>query len=111
VRSEDYAEKLDCCGGPLLPNHPETSLAKTGQKLQAVSEQGFDGMVLACPWCQKMFDSKQTKAAESVGSRAHVPVLYLTQLMGLAFGIDDAKLGLNLNLSPVDDLGLKGEVE
>ncbi|HHD16735.1 MAG TPA: hypothetical protein ENK47_08505 [Euryarchaeota archaeon] len=111
VRSEDYAEKLDCCGGPLLPNHPETSLAKTGQKLHAVSEQGFDGMVLACPWCQKMFDSKQTKAAESVGSRAHVPVLYLTQLMGLAFGIDDAKLGLNLNLSPVDDLGLKGEVE
>lgn len=110
ARSEDYAEKLDCCGGPLLPVHPETSLTKTGQKLKSIQEQGFSGMALACPWCHKMYDSKQKKAGETVGAKLDVPVLYLTQLLGLAFGIDKDKLGLDLNLSPVDKILDGGEV-
>ncbi|MEA3559941.1 MAG: CoB--CoM heterodisulfide reductase iron-sulfur subunit B family protein [Candidatus Thermoplasmatota archaeon] len=104
IRSDDYPEKLDCCGGPLLPVHPETSLTKTGQKLKAIQEQEFDGMVLACPWCHKMYDSKQKKAGETVGAKLNVPVLYLTQLVGLAFGMGQEELGLELNLSPVDEL-------
>lgn len=108
--SEDYAEKLDCCGGPLLPVHPETSLTKTGQKLQAIQEQGFDGMSLACPWCHKMYDSKQKKSGETVGAKLEVPVLYLTQILGLAFGIDKGELGLELNLSPVEKITEEKEV-
>lgn len=104
VRSNDYAEKLDCCGGPVLPVHPDTAVTKTGQKLKAVQEQGFDGMVLACPWCHKMYDSKQKKAGETVGAKLEVPVVYLTQLMGLAFGIPPGELGLDLNQSPVERL-------
>jgi heterodisulfide reductase subunit B len=102
VRSDDYAEKLDCCGGPLLPVHPETSLTKTGQKLAAIQDQGFDGMVLACPWCHKMYDSKQKKAGETVGAKLEVPVIYLSQILGLAFGMDPTELGLDLNQSPID---------
>ncbi|MFO8051209.1 MAG: CoB--CoM heterodisulfide reductase iron-sulfur subunit B family protein [Thermoplasmatota archaeon] len=108
-KSDDYAEKLDCCGGPLLPVHPETSLTKTGQKLKAVQEQGFDGMVLACPWCHKMFDSRQKKAGETVGAKLSVPVFYLTQVLGLAMGKGPEELGMELNLSPID--GILEEVE
>ncbi|KAA0007562.1 MAG: hypothetical protein FE035_01535 [Thermoplasmata archaeon] len=100
----DYAEKLDCCGGLLLVNLPESALTKTGQKLQAVEEHGFDGLVTVCPWCQRMFDSRQKKAGETVAAKLEVPVFYLTQLLGLAFGLDERKLGLDLNLSPVDKL-------
>jgi len=103
-RSDHYPEKLDCCGGPLLPNHPDTAVTKTGEKLKAVQERGFDGMVLACPWCQKMFDSKQKKGGEVVGAQLNVPVVYLTQLLGIAMGIEPTKLGLDLNQSPVDKL-------
>lgn len=111
VKTGEYAEKLDCCGGPLLVNLPETSLAKTGQKIQAIFEQGFDGMALACPWCHKMFDSKQKKACDTVGSKARVPVFYITQLLGMAMGIEDKKSGLELNLSPVDSLRKREVVE
>jgi heterodisulfide reductase subunit B len=104
ARSDHYAEKLDCCGGPLLPVHPETALTKTGQKLAAIQEQGFSGMTLACPWCHKMYDSRQKKAGETVGAKLDVPVLYLTQLIGLAFGLEEGKLGLELNLSPVNKI-------
>jgi len=112
AKADYYPEKLDCCGGPLLPVHPETALTKTGQKLKAIQDQGFSGMALACPWCHKMYDSKQKKAGDTVGAKLNVPVLYLTQLLGLAFGLEEDKLALDLNLSPVEKvLGGKEEVK
>jgi len=101
-----YPQKLDCCGAPLLANLPDSALTKTGQKLQAIQEQGIQAMVDVCPWCHKMFDSRQTKAGEIVAAKLDVPVLYLTQLLGIALGIPKEKLGLDLNLSPIDKLNL-----
>ncbi len=106
----EYPSKLDCCGAPLLANLPESALAKTGQKLQAIQEQGIQGMVDVCPWCHKMFDGRQTKAGETIAAKLDVPVFYLTQLLGIALGISGHKLGLELNLSPVEKLGL-GDVK
>ncbi len=102
-------QKLDCCGAPLLTNLPESALTKTGQKLQAIQEQGIHGMVDVCPWCHKMFDNRQTKAGETVAAKLAVPVLYLPQLIGLAFGLSPDALGLDLNLSPVEKLQQKEE--
>ncbi len=102
----DYPEKLDCCGAMLSANLPESALTKTGQKLQKVQEQGFDVFIDVCPWCHRMFDSKQVKAGETVAAKLEMPVVYLTQLLGLALGVKKEKLGLELNLSPVDKLKL-----
>ncbi len=104
----DYAEKLDCCGAMIQANLPDSALTKTGQKLVAVKEQGFDVFVDVCPWCHRMFDSKQIKAGEIVATKLDVPVVYLTQLIGLAFGIDKKKLGMDLNLSPVNKVKIGG---
>jgi heterodisulfide reductase subunit B len=102
-----YPEKLDCCGAPIDANLPESALTKTGQKLQAVKDQGFKGFVDVCPWCHKMFDARQKKAGETVATKLDIPVLYLTQILGLAFGIKKEKLGLQLNNSPVDKIILE----
>jgi heterodisulfide reductase subunit B len=51
-----------------------------------------------------MFDSKQEEASATVGVRLNLPVVYYTQLLGLALGIGQDKLGLYLNQSPVDQL-------
>ncbi len=102
-----YPEKLDCCGAPIDANLPESALTKTGQKLQAIQDHGFDALVDVCPWCHKMFDARQIKAGETVATKLEVPVLYLTQLVGLAFGVKKEKLGLQLNNSPVDKITLK----
>jgi heterodisulfide reductase subunit B len=105
----DYPEKLDCCGGLLTSNLPESALTKTGQKLQRVQEQGFDVFIDVCPWCHRQYDAKQIKAGETVAAKLNIPVLYLTQLLGISFGISKDKLGLDLNLSPVDKLDLGGK--
>lgn len=102
---KEYPQKLDCCGAPILANLPESALTKTGQKLQACQDQGIQALIDVCPWCHKMFDSKQTKAGEMVATKLDLPVLYLTQLLGLAFDLKWEKLGLQLNQSPVEKLG------
>jgi len=98
-----YAEKLDCCGAPLLANLPDTALTKAGQKMQAVQEK-FDALVTVCPWCHKMFDERQQKAGETIAASLSLPVVYLSQLVGLAMGIEKEKLGFEFNLSPTDKL-------
>ena len=102
-----YSEKLDCCGALLSVNLPDSALTKTGQKLKSVQEKGFDAFVDTCPWCHRQFDAKQVKSGETVSTKLEMPVFYLTQLIGLSFGISEDKLGLNLNLSPVNKIKVK----
>jgi heterodisulfide reductase subunit B len=109
AKTLDYPEKLDCCGGLLTANLPESALTKTGQKLQSVQEKGFDAFVDTCPWCHRQYDGKQIKAGETVAAKLDVPVFYLTQLLGLAFGISKEKLGLDLNQSPVNKVSIGGK--
>jgi heterodisulfide reductase subunit B len=106
AETAEYPEKLDCCGGLLQINLDESALTKAGQKLKAVQERGFNGLVDVCPWCHKMLDARQTKAGETVATKVELPVFYLPQLVGLAMGIKKEKLGLELNRSPVDKIQL-----
>jgi len=103
----DYAERLDCCGAALMRSHPDSALSLAGSKLKAVQSLNVDGMVVSCPDCQLMFDARQKDAGTTVGTKLSVPVVYYTQLLGLAMGIDQNKLGMNLNQSPIDQLLLK----
>jgi len=103
----DYAGKLDCCGSALMHSHPDSALSLTGSKLKAVQNLGVDGLVVSCPDCQLMFDVKQKDAGTTVGAKLNVPVVYYTQLLGLALNIDEKKLGLNLNQSPAERLLIK----
>ena len=100
----DYPEKLDCCGAALMRSHPDSALSLAGSKLKAIQSLPVHGLVVSCPDCQLMFDAKQKEAGTTVGAKLNVPVVYYTQLLGLALGIEEKKLGLDLNQSPVDQL-------
>lgn len=100
----DYAEKLDCCGANLMYSHPDSALSLAGTKLSVLQNLGVDGLVVSCPDCGLMFDSKQKDAGTTVGAKLDLPVAYYTQLLGLSLGIEQEKLGLHLNQSPVGQL-------
>jgi heterodisulfide reductase subunit B len=100
----DYAEKLDCCGANLMHSHVDSALSLAGTKLTSVQSYGVDGLVVSCPDCGLMFDFKQKDAATTAGAKLDFPVVYYTQLLGLALGVEQEKLGLHLNQSPVDKL-------
>jgi len=103
AKSIPYPEKLDCCGSMLMMSQPDAAFTFTGLKLKAVQDSGADALVDLCPSCQNMFDMRQKSAAATAGVRVSMPVVYYTQLLGLAMGIPQEKLGLNLNRSPVDE--------
>ncbi len=100
----DYPEKLDCCGSLLLLSHPDAAFTFAGLKVKALKERGVDGLVDCCPSCHMMFDMRQRSLGATVGARLDVAVVYYTQLLGLAMGIEEERLGLHLNRSPINEL-------
>ena len=63
--------------------------------------EGADCIVTVCPLCQMNLESYQGLVSKQVGHAVNVPVLYLTQLLGLAFGLSEAQLGLKRNIVPL----------
>jgi heterodisulfide reductase subunit B len=104
AKVEDYPERLDCCGQGLAITTGKTALTISGAKLKAIQDRGFDAVVTVCPFCMKMLDAKQNAIRVTTKIDISLPVLYYTQLLGLAMGISAEKLGLNLNLSPVGEI-------
>jgi len=104
AKVEEYPERLDCCGQGLAITTGKTALTISGTKLKAIQDRGFDAVVTVCPFCMKMLDSKQNAIRVTTQNEINLPVLYYTQLLGLAMGLSVEKLGLNLNLSPVGEI-------
>lgn len=103
AESIQYPEKLDCCGAMLMLSHPDAAFTFTGLKLKVIQELGVDALVDSCPSCHNMFDVRQKSAAATIGAKLDVPIMYYTQLLGLAMGIPQERLGLNLSRSGVDE--------
>ena len=86
-----------CCGAALMSTKRDVALEHVGAILAAA--RGADCIVTICPMCQINLEGYQTK----------VSILYFPQLMGLAFGLSEEKLRLNLNLALTDSLRAKLE--
>ncbi len=93
-----------CCGGLAMTTAPETGQLLTGKILKGAKQRGADCVLTACPLCQINLEAYQDKVGERVEADCHVPVLYFTQLMGSAFGLDAKALALRDSLTPVEAL-------
>lgn len=91
----DYARKKQCCGGSVLVADEGTALAIGRDKLAELKELQVDALVVVCPFCGVMFDSQQKKIEKSFEETYEIPVLYLTQVLGLAMGMEEKDLGLS----------------
>lgn len=106
----DFRGKTLCCGYPLVGVNDENSAAMVGTHTLEAKENGADCMVTPCPLCHMNLDGVQPQAGEQRGTRIRMPVLHLTQLIGLALGIDPPDLGFDRHTvsvrSVLDKLGL-----
>jgi len=100
----DYQNKKRCCGGPVLAVDEKTSLSMAKEKLDDIKESGSDIINLICPFCSVMYDSNQKGIETQFNVSYNLPVLYLTQILGLAMGMDRKDLGLNLNVVKTKDV-------
>ena len=58
-------------------------------------QAGAECIVVACPLCQVNLDLRQADASKAHGELPRTPVLYITQLLGLALGLSHKELGIN----------------
>jgi heterodisulfide reductase subunit B len=86
-----------CCGAALMTTKKDVALELTGGLLKAA--QGADCIVTVCPMCQMNLEAYQAEISKSRGEDLGMSILYLPQLMGLAFGLPEAELKLDLNLA------------
>lgn len=103
----DYPLKAKCCGGALALSHAHVTAKLTGNVLVSAHDAGADVVSLACPMCHTALDAYQAKAERAMGRALDLPVLYFTQLMGLALGLDERTLGLNRHIVPTDKIVLR----
>jgi heterodisulfide reductase subunit B len=96
-----YPGKTKCCGGAVLLSHTDITMDLTGSLLKQAKDAGAQCLAVACPMCQMALDAYQYQAERRLGEKINLPILYFTQLMGVALGIDEGQLGLNrLFVSP-----------
>jgi heterodisulfide reductase subunit B len=87
--------KTECCGAGLGITQPDVASRLGHRLLSMAREAGAECIVVACPLCEANLDLRQADAVEAHGDLPHMPVLYITQLLGLALGLSSDELGLD----------------
>lgn len=90
----DWSMKLRCCGGSMTSTIPDVGLRLNYLLLKEAKAKQADIIVTACPLCQFNLECLQGKITKKFGDKIKVPVLFFTQLMGMALGLDDKELGI-----------------
>jgi len=96
----DYPPKVRCCGGMLVATFPEVARQLSEELLGWAQERGANCIVTVCPLCQANLDLLNVGHQKN-GSPAQIPVLYFTQLIGLALGCSPKEVGVQHGLAPV----------
>ena len=87
--------KTECCGGALSITRSGI-VNRLGFKLLTMARQaGAQCLAVACPLCESNLDLRQADAAKAHGDIPDTPVLYITQLLGLALGLSHEDVGLD----------------
>jgi heterodisulfide reductase subunit B2 len=89
-----YAMKTTCCGGSLMGTREDVALRLCRNLLLCAQRSGADCIAVACPLCQMNLDTYQDRVNSAYGTNFQIPIVYFSQLMGLAFGIESRTLGL-----------------
>jgi heterodisulfide reductase subunit B len=78
----------------------EVALRLCRNLLLCAQKYGADCIAVACPLCQINLDAYQASINKAYGTNFHIPIVYFTQLMGLALGMKSASLGLGRSIVP-----------
>jgi heterodisulfide reductase subunit B len=98
AQSLDYPDKTRCCGASLVLTDESVMLEMTKDLLLSAQAIGADCIVTPCPMCHFNLDAKQERVKNRFDLKIDMPILYFTQLMGIAFGLNPKELGLGRNV-------------
>ncbi len=90
-----YPVKTKCCSGTFITTQPEVAARMIGLLLKSAKDHGADAIVTCCPLCQFNLDNFQKEAGKYWNDEFNIPILYFTQVVGLALGIPPGELDVD----------------
>lgn len=93
----DFPMKTECCGGFQVVREEETAVACSQNVVNSASRRDADVIITTCPLCRYNLDELQKQMSKSVSDFREIPVVYFTQLLGIALGIDEEYLDFSDN--------------
>lgn len=90
----DWAFKTECCGAGLSVSRTPSVGKLSGLIVGDAKDRGAEAIIVACPMCHSNLDMRRKEINEYLGEKVDIPVLYITQALGLAVGIDRKELAL-----------------
>jgi heterodisulfide reductase subunit B len=102
AQSINYPLKTRCCGGSLILSEEDIALGLMHKLLDNALVNGADCIVTVCPFCQLNLDAYQSMVNKKFKTNFNLPILFFTQLMGIAFGIEGKAVGLKYNIVPAN---------
>ncbi len=90
----DWPHKVECCGGGFALSRPDIVIELSDGILGMAEAAGAQCIAVACPMCQVNLDLRQKDINRKMNRNYNLPVVYITQLLGLCLGISQKRLGI-----------------
>ena len=96
--------KTECCGAAFSVTRTDIVAKLSGKLLDDAVRHGAEAVVVACPMCHSNLDMRRDEINAYLGANHRTPVMFVTQAIGLAMGLDPNDLGLHRHMVPVEFL-------
>lgn len=93
----EFSHQAECCGSYLTVDEKDLVLDRSYEILKSARRTGADIVLTSCPLCQFNLDDRQKEVKKRYPEFEEMPVLYFTQLLALAMGLDEESLRFDLN--------------
>ena len=90
----DWAFKTECCGAGLSVSRTDLVAKLSGNIMKDATERDAQAIIVACPMCQSNLDMRRGAINETLSKPSDIPVIFITQAIGLALGLSPKELGL-----------------
>lgn len=97
----DWPDKVECCGAGLSVSRTDIVAKLSGRIVESASKRGAEAIIVGCPMCHSNLDMRRNDIEKAMGKKYAIPVVYITQAIGLALGLSEKELGLHRHLVPV----------
>ena len=97
AESVEYDLKMECCGNPVEKSDRDLSLLMIDNKLKAIENAGANCVAVVCPACYQQYAFNQRELNKRNNTEYNLPIFYLSELVGLAFGFSPEEMGLNFH--------------
>ncbi|MBW1696327.1 MAG: CoB--CoM heterodisulfide reductase iron-sulfur subunit B family protein [Deltaproteobacteria bacterium] len=100
----DWSYKTDCCGASASVNDEQTALTLMARILKDAVARGANCLVVTCPLCQLNLDAYQDRVCKKFDIQERLPVFFITEMIGLAMGMDIEALQIDRHFIDGSDL-------